>query len=1170
MTISLSNNSARVSYSVSAGASQTSFTVPFEFFDADDLTFYVDGTAKTLTTHYTVSGGSGSTGTISTTSGNAVTGISGGSTVVITRDIDLDRVTDFPSSGPFAVATLNTELDRFTAIAADQKDEADRALRLQDFDSAVAMTLPLKAARLGTVLGFNASTGAPEAGPTIANVNSLSAITTNINTVAGITSNVTTVAGISGNVTTVAGIASNVTSVAGNASNINAAVSNASNINTVAGNISNVNAVGAKSSLITSDFVSDLNTLAVTDVINDINTLATSDIVNDLNLLATSDIVSDLNTLATSDIISDINTLATADIVSDLNQLATSDFVSDLNTMATTTNVNNLGTVAGAVSNVNTVAGIASDVSAVSAISSDVAAVENIASNVTSVAGNASNINSAVSNASNINAAVSNASNINSVAGIAANVTTVAGIASNVTTVAGASSNVSTVAGAITNVNNVGGSIANVNTVATNISGVNSFAERYRVGSNDPSSSLDAGDLAYNTSDNALKYYTGSAWASITAGIGNIVEDTSPQLGGDLQSNGNDIVIADTDNIYVGTSNDGLKIHHSNNNSFIEDVGTGNFLITTNGNNIQLMKNQAEQMLVAKTDGSVELYYDNAKKFETTSSGVDVTGGFTATAASTITTTGNEVQLTLKSTDADAVEGPTLDLIRDSASPAASDNIGLIRYIGEDSAGNATVYAEIHGQIENPANGSEDAALNFEITKGSGRANSFKIAADEVVVNDASRDVDFRVESDNTTHALFVEGSSGNVGIGTASPEDFGGGYTTLEVAGSSTANGGIFKTATSDSAGTGTAGTEMLMYTNNGGGVIAVTSSDPLMFQTAGAERMRIDGSSVLIGKTSEAMATAGSQFRSSGQALDITRDGGSPLNVNRLSSSGELVGFFQDTAQFGQITCFTTGGTDYLQVGSSGSSKAGVVFETNRIYPTVAGSASDGTVDLGTSSVRFKDGYFGGSVYATRLKGTAGHTGEVHFTGSHDVRFVTNGNERGRFDSSGRFAVGKVPDSNFNIGCELDPSGFLIASRTSNTPAFFNRTDTGAIVWFGRNSANKGDISINSTGVTFNTTSDIRLKQDIEPLAATDKLMDMNPVSYAWKVDPDGPRSMGFIAQEMREIMPEAVSTGDDEDAMMSMDYGRITPILVSALQDAHRKIEQLEQRIAEMEAN
>ena len=138
----------------------------------------------------------------------------------------------------------------------------------------------------------------------------------------------------------------------------------------------------------------------------------------------------------------------------------------------------------------------------------------------------------------------------------------------------------------------------------------------------------------------AATSYTGSG-ANLTGINTDLVSDTSPQLGGDLQSNGNDIVIADTDNIYVGTSNDGLKIHHSNNNSFIEDVGTGNFLITTNGNNIQLMKNQAEQMLVAKTDGSVELYYDNAKKLETTSSGVDVTGtavvdGLTCSGTTTI------------------------------------------------------------------------------------------------------------------------------------------------------------------------------------------------------------------------------------------------------------------------------------------------------------------------------------------------------------------------------------------------------------------------------------------------------------------------------------------------------------------------------------------------------
>ena len=54
------------------------------------------------------------------------------------------------------------------------------------------------------------------------------------------------------------------------------------------------------------------------------------------------------------------------------------------------------------------------------------------------------------------------------------------------------------------NLNTLASISANVTTVATNISGVNSFAERYRVDSSDPSSSLDAGDLAFNTSSNVL------------------------------------------------------------------------------------------------------------------------------------------------------------------------------------------------------------------------------------------------------------------------------------------------------------------------------------------------------------------------------------------------------------------------------------------------------------------------------------------------------------------------------------------------------------------------------------------------------------------------------------------------------------------------------------------
>ena len=185
-----------------------------------------------------------------------------------------------------------------------------------------------------------------------------------------------------------------------------------------------------------------------------------------------------------------------------------------------------------------------------------------------------------------------------------------------------------------------------------------------------------------------------------------------------------------------------------------------------------------------------------------------------------------------------------------------------------------------------------------------------------------------------------------------------------------------------------------------------------------------------------------------------------------------------------------------------------------------------------------------------------------------SGELRFGTGNTERARFDNGGNFFIAKTSDTGTGVGITLGAQGFIRCVRDGIT-GVFNRLTDGSNLLFQHNSGAVGTISVTSSGTTYNTTSDIRLKQDIEPLQATDKLMAMNPVSYNWKADPDGQRSMGFIAQEMEEVMPEAVSTGDDDDAMMSMDYGRITPILVSALQDAHRKIEQLEQRLADMES-
>ena len=136
------------------------------------------------------------------------------------------------------------------------------------------------------------------------------------------------------------------------------------------------------------------------------------------------------------------------------------------------------------------------------------------------------------------------ATEVTTVASISSEITTVAGDTANIGTIAtdlNGDDDIGTVATNIANVNLTGGSIANINTTAANITGVNSFAERYRVSSSNPTTSLDSGDLAFVTGDSNLKFYNGSAWVSISPGIANVVDDSSPQLGGNLDLNSNDI-----------------------------------------------------------------------------------------------------------------------------------------------------------------------------------------------------------------------------------------------------------------------------------------------------------------------------------------------------------------------------------------------------------------------------------------------------------------------------------------------------------------------------------------------------------------------------------------------------------------------------------------------------
>ncbi len=163
-TIQIADNDARVQYTQAVTANSTTLTIDFPFFSLDDIEVIVTTAAGVDTT---LTRGSG-TGTFAVNGTVVDDGFSGGNitlgdsydnthTYTIFRDITIQRTTDFPTSGPFNVASLNTELDKLTAITQQNNNNFGRAIKLTDSDATASLTIPSATARPNKYLGFDGS-----------------------------------------------------------------------------------------------------------------------------------------------------------------------------------------------------------------------------------------------------------------------------------------------------------------------------------------------------------------------------------------------------------------------------------------------------------------------------------------------------------------------------------------------------------------------------------------------------------------------------------------------------------------------------------------------------------------------------------------------------------------------------------------------------------------------------------------------------------------------------------------------------------------------------------------------------------------------------------------------------------------------------------------------------
>ncbi len=185
-----------------------------------------------------------------------------------------------------------------------------------------------------------------------------------------------------------------------------------------------------------------------------------------------------------------------------------------------------------------------------------------------------------------------------------------------------------------------------------------------------------------------------------------IAEDKSPQLGGTLETNGHLLRFGDSasetdDRLQFGASQD-LQIYHNGTHSFIHDNGTGSLRILTSKLEVRNGANN-EDMAIFTQDGAVELYHNNAKKVETTTTGIQTTGTLNVNGAYNLPTSDGSANQFLKTDGAGTVSFATVpQTVVEDTTPQLGGDL--------DVNGNKIVSAS-NGDVEIEPNGTGNAKI---------------------------------------------------------------------------------------------------------------------------------------------------------------------------------------------------------------------------------------------------------------------------------------------------------------------------------------------------------------------------------------------------------------------------------------------------------------------------
>jgi hypothetical protein len=243
---------------------------------------------------------------------------------------------------------------------------------------------------------------------------------------------------------------------------------------------------------------------------------------------------------------------------------------------------------------------------------------------------------------------------------------------------------------------------------------------------------------------------------------------------------------------------------------------------------------------------------------------------------------------------------------------------------------------------------------------------------------------------------------------------------------------------------------------------------------------------------------------------------------------------------------------------------------------------AVSSGNVGIGTSSPARRLDVRGGLGMQVNEDGSgtkvismrsdfAGAGPAINVTTNDPLLFLTNNTERARIDTSGNLLVGRTS----NIGT----SRFVVESNAATlNPVSISNTNTVAggdyAIIFYRNGSIVGSIQTTLSATQFVTSSDYRLKHDIQPMTgALAKVAALKPVTHKWNAD--NSESQGFIAHELQAVVPECVTGEKDavdtegNPVYQGIDTSFLVATLTAAIQEQQAMIEELKAKVAALEA-